>query len=429
MDLLLFVWIYLGGTALFVTILLFGENPMFRRTPIHWAHYFLTVYIWELAERMVIACCGIRAADSIGSCLSACCESKHPGMAISYSLIMFIGFVLYSTSLFSLLPNPWVPAWHRYTGTATFLFALGAFIACCRSDPGTISPANVHLHQALYPCDGYLWPVKTCGTCEFERPARSKHCRLCKRCFARFDHHCAWINNCVGLANTRLFLLFLISNLSVCLYGSLLGAVILMGQMKRYGLMEKRVMNWRTGEVEFFTSRPLQVLQWLLYAYPVATGLSIFLFFSFFLVLAFLAYQLMLISKGKTQYETFRWLDLHNQMLDGQEDREIAAGISSDRKTWRKGWLATISGLFCWLLSRQRSSSIRTRAAIVLPPNIYHRGVWTNFAEVIFWEAALEKAFAAAELKSASGGSKEEVTAMEVKRSPLKTKGGVKKRL
>ena len=389
-HLLVLIWIYLGGTVLFTTVLLFGESPYFRGTPIQWSHHLITVRIWELLEDLIICCCGRKAAERVGGILESCCETKSPAMAITYTLIMLIGFLLYSASLFSLLPNPWVPAWHHYTGTATFFLALVAFVSCSRSDPGTINPTNLHLHQALYQCDGQLWPEKKCTTCEFERPARSKHCRLCKRCFARFDHHCAWINNCVGLGNTRLFLLFLFSNLLVCLYGSILGSFILVGEMSRVGLLTHRTMNWRTGEQEWFISKPLNVIQWLLYVYPIASGLSIFLFFSFFLVLAFLGYQLYLISKGKTQYETFRWIDLHNQMLQEEEERgKVADGESGVKSGLRKLLLR----LFCWPFVGQVKSSGKKRY-VVLPPNPYDRGIYTNFYEILFWEAALEKAAA-----------------------------------
>lgn len=49
-----------------------------------------------------------------------------------------------------------------------------------------------------------------CFKCVQYKPNRSYHCDTCKICIEQYDHHCPWINNCVGKKNIIRFITFLI---------------------------------------------------------------------------------------------------------------------------------------------------------------------------------------------------------------------------
>lgn len=54
--------------------------------------------------------------------------------------------------------------------------------------------------------DNELNGANFCAACMARKPLRAKHCTICKTCVARFDHHCPWIMNCVGLHNHAVFI-------------------------------------------------------------------------------------------------------------------------------------------------------------------------------------------------------------------------------
>ncbi len=51
-----------------------------------------------------------------------------------------------------------------------------------------------------------VMPQRFCSFCVVQQPVRAHHCARCNCCVARFDHHCPWIDSCVGYTNNHYFL-------------------------------------------------------------------------------------------------------------------------------------------------------------------------------------------------------------------------------
>ncbi|XP_037596329.1 palmitoyltransferase ZDHHC4 [Cebus imitator] len=87
-----------------------------------------------------------------------------------------------------------------------------SFTLTCVTNPGIITKANELLFLHVYEFDEVMFPKNVrCSTCDLRKPARSKHCSVCNWCVHRFDHHCVWVNNCIGAWNIRYFLIYLLT--------------------------------------------------------------------------------------------------------------------------------------------------------------------------------------------------------------------------
>ncbi|CAB0033897.1 unnamed protein product [Trichogramma brassicae] len=51
--------------------------------------------------------------------------------------------------------------------------------------------------------------IRFCEYCKIIKPDRCHHCSVCSQCVLKMDHHCPWVNNCVGFHNYKFFILFL----------------------------------------------------------------------------------------------------------------------------------------------------------------------------------------------------------------------------
>lgn len=48
-----------------------------------------------------------------------------------------------------------------------------------------------------------------CDLCQIVKPDRCHHCKECDQCVLRMDHHCPWVNSCIGYNNLKFFYLFI----------------------------------------------------------------------------------------------------------------------------------------------------------------------------------------------------------------------------
>ncbi|XP_008178297.1 palmitoyltransferase ZDHHC3 isoform X1 [Acyrthosiphon pisum] len=131
----------------------------------------------------------------------------------TYTSIIYADYVVIQwVVLHTMQDSLWAP-FHIVLFNTFLLLLTVSHLRAMFSDPGTVplSHTNVSLSDLRQVNEPLVkredWTM--CTRCEAYRPPRAHHCRICKRCIRRMDHHCPWINNCVGEKNQKYFVQFL----------------------------------------------------------------------------------------------------------------------------------------------------------------------------------------------------------------------------
>lgn len=138
------------------------------------------------------------------------------GIACVLLAWLLMGLSQYTILNIILLPQP--DSVKKYANLIVFeiffFLALVAHIRTILTDPGSVpqkTATTEELMQDMQVNNGNNSSnqvVYKCAECCSVKPDRAHHCSVCKRCIRKMDHHCPWVNNCVGERNQKFFILF-----------------------------------------------------------------------------------------------------------------------------------------------------------------------------------------------------------------------------
>ena len=223
--------------------------------------------------------------DKINNAYDYTVNKPNPIIQIFYLFLVFFLFILYNNfGLILLFPYEKLSQIFIYVIYTLIFICLYTFYICSKSNPGIITKKNINLLKKKYPYDFlFIQQKEKCEKCNFDKINRSKHCKICNKCIEKFDHHCIWINNCVGANNLKYFLLFLYLHSVLTCYMSCLALYLLYNEIVEKKLFNQRFYNPITKE--HFETNYWIVFRYLLgkyYCFIATTAMlmviSIFLF-------------------------------------------------------------------------------------------------------------------------------------------------------
>ncbi|KFB38695.1 hypothetical protein ZHAS_00006095 [Anopheles sinensis] len=139
----------------------------------------------------------------------------HPLQLVGWFALALFGYSTFGVLIPALEPSLQPPLYVALAGL--YLVHLGSHLTALLLDPADPELRRLPASKTVVPefdrtRHSHVIENGRCHLCNIRTTSqRTKHCSVCNKCVGTFDHHCKWLNHCVGGRNYVAFLMCVVS--------------------------------------------------------------------------------------------------------------------------------------------------------------------------------------------------------------------------
>ncbi|XP_046890847.1 palmitoyltransferase ZDHHC11 isoform X3 [Hypomesus transpacificus] len=251
-----------------------------------------------------------------------------------YIYMVIVGFGIY----IPLLPSLWKLAAYSLIAIA-FTVHLVAHIAAVSIDPAhTNVRTKIDYTKSLPFFDRNKQPHVIhnlhCYLCDVQVGPEVKHCGVCHKCVENFDHHCKWLNTCVGGRNYWYFFVTLLSaTLGVSLLLMVISFIFIQHYMDPASLRTAPQFDTVVNNGTWLVFLPLVAMETSSVAILVVAFVTILILLICLLLLGhLLGFHFYILANNMSTYDY-----IMKQRQKEASKRDVEAGISKHSNNNGKG--------------------------------------------------------------------------------------------
>ncbi|XP_044017780.1 putative uncharacterized protein DDB_G0292292 [Aphidius gifuensis] len=153
----------------------------------------------------------------------------HPQQIVGWLILL----LLITTFIIKLLPQVNKPYNDilKYLVTIVLIIHISSHLLSLLIDPSSSKirkqPSNIVVPEFDKTKHQHVIENGRCHLCNItiSSEKKTKHCSVCNKCIDNFDHHCMWLNNCIGKRNYKFFIICIVSAIVSALISFLLSFI------------------------------------------------------------------------------------------------------------------------------------------------------------------------------------------------------------